>query len=64
MYADAAYVVLNKPAREFTGNSLLCEDVLLSSGVADLWVYNCAPGANLEVDFWVDDVNPPGYTGR
>ena len=26
VYADAAYVVLNKPAREFTGNSLLCED--------------------------------------
>jgi citronellol/citronellal dehydrogenase len=63
VYADAAYVVLNKPAREFTGNSLLCEDVLLSSGVTDLSLYNCVPGANLEVDFWVDDVNPPGYTG-
>ena len=33
VYADAAYVVLNKPAREYTGNTLLCEDVLLESGV-------------------------------
>ena len=44
VYADAAYVVLTKPARDYTGNSLLCEDVLLESGVTDLSVYNCVPG--------------------
>ena len=54
VYADAAYVVLNKPAREYTGNSLLCEDVLLESGVTDLSVYDCIPGAELGVDLWVD----------
>ena len=32
VYADAAYAVLNKPAREYTGKALLCEDVLLESG--------------------------------
>src|SRR6201996_3756723 len=62
VYSDAAYVILNKPAREYTGNMLLCEDVLVESGVKDLSVYDCIPGSKLGVDFWVDGVNPPGYT--
>jgi citronellol/citronellal dehydrogenase len=61
VYADAAYVVLDKPA-SYTGHSLLCEDVLLESGVIDLSVYDCVPGAELGVDQWVDDPNPPGYS--
>jgi citronellol/citronellal dehydrogenase len=61
--ADAAYVVVHKPAREYTGHSLLCEDVLVDSGVTDLSVYDNAPGTQLSVDFWVDTPNPPGYTG-
>jgi citronellol/citronellal dehydrogenase len=63
VYADAAYAVLTKPAREFTGHTLLCEDVLVDSGVTDLSVYDCLPGSDLGVDFWVDSPNPPGYTG-
>ena len=63
VYADAAYVILNKPAREYTGNALLCEDVLLDSGVTDLSVYDCIPGSDLGVDLWVDTPNPPGYSG-
>src|ERR1700739_3504948 len=63
VYSDAAYTLLNKPSREYTGNTLLCEDVLLESGVTDLSVYNCVPGAILGVDLWVEEVNPPGYTG-
>lgn len=62
VYADAAYVVINKPAREFTGQTLLCEDVLLDNGVTDLSVYDCIPGSELGVDFWVDSANPPGYS--
>lgn len=61
VYADAAYAVMSRPAREFTGHSLLCEDVLLDSGVTDLSVYDCVPGMELGVDFWVDTPNPPGY---
>ncbi len=61
VYADAAYAILNKPATEYTGKSLLCEDVLLDSGVTDLSVYDCVPGSKLGVDLWVDSVNPPGY---
>ncbi|MGI9123127.1 MAG: SDR family oxidoreductase [Mycobacterium sp.] len=61
VYADAAYAVMSRPAREFTGHALLCEDVLLDSGVTDLSVYDCIPGSDLGVDFWVDSPNPPGY---
>lgn len=64
VYSDAAYAILTRPAREYTGNTALCEDVLLESGVADLSVYNCTPGeVDLGVDLWVDSPNPPGYTG-
>src|SRR4029077_2896729 len=63
VYSDAAYAVLSRPAREYTGQTLLCEDVLLDSGVTDLSVYDCIPGSELGVDLWVDTPNPPGYTG-
>jgi citronellol/citronellal dehydrogenase len=62
VYSDAAYVILNKPSKEFTGNTLLCEDVLVDSGVKDLSTYDCIPGSELGVDFWVEGVNPPGYS--
>jgi citronellol/citronellal dehydrogenase len=61
VYADAAYAVLSRSAGEYTGHSLLCEDVLLEAGVTDLSVYDCIPGSELGVDFWVDSPNPPGY---
>lgn len=63
VYSDAAYAIFNRPAREYTGQSLLCEDVLLDSGVTDLSAYNCTADADLRVDLWVDTANPPGYTG-
>lgn len=63
VYSDAAYAVLNRPARDYTGRALLCEDVLLESGVTDLSVYDCVPGADLRVDLWVDSADPPGYVG-
>ncbi|MDA3661528.1 NAD(P)-dependent oxidoreductase [Mycobacterium xenopi] len=61
VYADAAYVILNKPAADFTGHTLPCEDVLVDAGVTDLSVYDCTPGGNLQVDLWVETPNPPGY---
>src|SRR5246127_1989671 len=63
VYSDAAYAVLTRPARELTGNTLLCDDVVVESGVTDLSVYDCVPGSTLGVDFWVDSANPPGYSG-
>ncbi len=61
VYSDAAYAVLNQPAT-YTGQSLLCEDVLVDvAGVTDLSIYDCVPGSELGVDLWVDSPNPPGY---
>ncbi|MFZ4372524.1 MAG: SDR family oxidoreductase, partial [Mycobacterium sp.] len=62
VYSDSAYAILSRPAATYTGHTLLCEDVLLESGVTDLSVYDCIPGSDLGVDFWVDGANPPGYT--
>ena len=67
VYADAAYQVLTRPGRECTGNTFLCEDVLVESGVTDLSRYAADPNSdgsgsdNLGVDLFVDEVNPPGF---
>lgn len=44
IYADAAYEVLTKPARSYTGRSLIVEDVLAEAGVTDLTAYS--PGVD------------------
>jgi citronellol/citronellal dehydrogenase len=59
VYADAAYAILNRPARECTGNAFLCEDVLVEEGVTDLSQYSYVPGAELAVDLFVDAADPP-----
>jgi citronellol/citronellal dehydrogenase len=61
VYSDAAHAILTRPAASYTGHSMLCEDVLLESGVTDLSVYDCAPGSELQLDIWVDSPYPPGY---
>jgi citronellol/citronellal dehydrogenase len=62
IYADAAYAVLTRPARECTGNAFLCEDVLVEEGVTDLSAYSYMVGAELAVDLFVDAANPPGVS--
>jgi citronellol/citronellal dehydrogenase len=60
VYADAAYHVLTQPSRECTGNTFLCEDVLVAAGVTDLSRYSAAGAdAELAVDLFVDAVDPP-----
>ncbi len=56
LYADAAYAVITRPSRECTGNSYLCEDVLLEEGVTDLGPYAYVEGAEPQVDLFVDHV--------
>jgi citronellol/citronellal dehydrogenase len=56
LYADAAHAVLTRLSRECTGNAFLCEDVLAEEGVTDLDAYAYVPGANLQVDLFVDHV--------
>jgi citronellol/citronellal dehydrogenase len=53
--ADAAYEILLKPSRDFTGNFLIDEDVLREAGITDLSPYN-PPGLSdreLMRDFFV-----------
>jgi citronellol/citronellal dehydrogenase len=61
VYADAAYEILTRPASDYTGNTVLCEDVLVESGVTDLSIYDCVAGSELGLDLWVESPNPPGY---
>lgn len=44
IYADAAYEVLIKPAREYTGQTLIVEDVLTDAGITDFSGYAAVPG--------------------
>jgi citronellol/citronellal dehydrogenase len=61
IYADAAHVVVTTPSRERTGQALLCEDVLVESGVTDLSGYaRAGADADLAVDLFVDAADPPG----
>jgi citronellol/citronellal dehydrogenase len=44
IYADAAYEILTKPSREYTGQTLIVEDVLEAAGVTDFSGYAAVPG--------------------
>ncbi len=44
VYADAAYQVLLQPSREYTGQTLIVEDVLTDAGVTDFSGYAAVPG--------------------
>lgn len=59
VYADAAYEILTRDSRGFTGQALLCEDVLKEAGVTDFAPYAAdGAGAELGVDLFVDSVDP------
>jgi citronellol/citronellal dehydrogenase len=52
---DAAHVILGKPAREFTGNTLIDDEVLAEAGITDLSGYRYGPGddADLQLDIFL-----------
>lgn len=52
--ADAAYAILTKPAREYTGRLLIDDDVLRAEGVTDFTGYRVAEGEPLHADIFVD----------
>ena len=59
--ADAAYVILNKPSREFTGNFCIDDIVLHETGVRDFSKYAAVPGtpeSQLAPDFFLPDDLP------
>lgn len=52
--ADAAHVILTRPAGECSGNFFVDDEVLESAGVTDLEDYAVQPGAELLPDFFVE----------
>ena len=56
LYADAAYAVITKPSRDYTGHALLCEDVLAAAGITDFGRYAYRPGAEPLADLYVDHI--------
>ena len=57
IYADAAYEILTKPARSYSGQTLIVEDVLEAAGVTDFSGYAAVPGtpdAELFPDIFLD----------
>ncbi|HEY8351202.1 MAG TPA: NAD(P)-dependent oxidoreductase [Sphingomonadales bacterium] len=51
--ADAAYIILTRPSREFTGNFCIDDEVLASVGITDLTPYAVDPSKPLFPDFFV-----------
>ena len=51
--ADAAYIILNKSSRDFTGNFFIDDEVLIEAGITDLSKYSLVPGAQLTPDFFL-----------
>jgi citronellol/citronellal dehydrogenase len=50
---DAAYVILTRSSREFTGHFCIDDETLASAGVKDLSKYAMTPGGDLIPDFFV-----------
>lgn len=51
--ADAAYYMLTRPARRFTGRFLTDEQALTEAGYSDFSIYSVTPGEKLNPDFFV-----------
>ncbi len=60
--ADAAYAIVNKPAREFSGNFCIDDTLLYEEGVTDFEQYSVRPGSALMPDYFVPEsiAAPPG----
>ncbi len=52
--ADAAYAILTRPAREYTGHFAIDEDILREAGDIDLERYAVRPGEPLLPDLFLD----------
>lgn len=52
--ADAAYCILTRPSRSFSGNFLIDEEVLAETGMTDFDRYAVTPGMPLHADLFLD----------
>ena len=56
--AEAAYVILNRPSRECTGQFFIDDNVLFDAGVRDFGAYSVQPGGKLLGDIFIDSRSP------
>ncbi|KAJ8305355.1 hypothetical protein KUTeg_015900 [Tegillarca granosa] len=56
--SDAAYVILSKDSKTYTGNFAIDDEVLKQAGVTDMEQYSCVPGSTLLPDFFLDLEDP------
>jgi citronellol/citronellal dehydrogenase len=56
--AEAAHVILSRPARECTGQFFIDDSVLAETGVRDFGPYSVEPGAVLLGDLFIDGTSP------
>ena len=61
---DAAYAILNRPAKDCTGNFFIDDEVLAAEGVTDLDKYAVSPGTPLMPDFFVPAPGARTVVGR
>lgn len=57
--ADAAHLIMTRPARAFTGQFCIDDSLLAAHGVTDFDQYRVDPSADLTPDFFVPDNVPP-----
>lgn len=58
--SDAAYVILTKNSKEFTGQFCIDDNLLADNGITDFSKYADVPFSELAPDFFVpDDIEPP-----
>ena len=65
MLGEAAWMVFNKPSREFSGNFLIDDSFMSGEGVTDFTPYRVDPSVPLMPDFFVpaDSKPPQGVKG-
>jgi citronellol/citronellal dehydrogenase len=65
MLGEAAWMVFNKPSREFSGNFLIDDSFMAGEGVTDFTPYRVDPSVPLMPDFFVpaDNKPPQGVKG-
>ncbi len=56
--ADAAHAIFTQPAKRYTGQFLVDDEVLSEAGVTDFDQYSVTPGLPLFRDFFLDPNRP------
>ncbi|MBN1800635.1 MAG: NAD(P)-dependent oxidoreductase [Candidatus Lokiarchaeota archaeon] len=59
--ADAAYMIITKSSREFTGNFFIDEDVLKEGGITEFQKYSFVPEAELTPDLFFRNAKNDSY---